>query len=443
MGLLEQFERLGIALGLGLIVGLQRERTRSSLGGFRTFPMVTLLGAVAGLAGEAYGGWIVAAAFVALAGVIVGGQREARIPEKGETADQTGITTEVTMLLMFAVGAFAMVGQPGVAAAVSGTAAVLLHLKPQMHSLARRLEDPDFKAIMQFVLITLIILPLLPNQDYGPYQVLNPFKIWLMVVLIVGISLGGYIIYKFLGQKAGALAGGILGGLISSTATTVSFSRRSRTAPAASALAALVIMVASSVVFARILIIIGATAPGLLPVAGPPFGVTLALLLGLSVGYWFFTKPAETEMPAQGNPSELKAALIFAAIYALVLLAAAWARERFGSSGLYLVAIVSGLTDMDAITLSISDMSSRNEVETGIAWRLIMTAALANLVFKIGVAAFLGGRELLKRLGILFGIAFAIGLGVMLLWPRAASPEAPNRSPDARQETGARGSELG
>lgn len=404
------FERLGIALGLGLIVGLQRERIGSTLAGFRTFPLITLFGAVTGVLAETHGGWIIAAGLLALGGLIVIG-RIHNEEEKG------GVTTEVAMLLMFVVGAFAMVDDAGVAAAVGGLVAVLLHLKPQMHSVARRLEDPDFKAIMQFVLITLVILPILPNREFGPYNVINPYKTWLMVVLIVGISLGGYIIYKFFGKNAGTLAGGVLGGLISSTATTVSYARRSKDAPEGSSLAALVIMVASSIVFGRVLIIIGAAAPGLLPEAAGPIGAAFISLLAIALGYWFFSKHEKAELPPQGNPSELKAALIFAAMYALVLIAVAAAKERFGSSGLYVVAIISGLTDMDAIALSISEMSSRKEVEPDLAWRLILVAALSNLVFKAGAVAVLGSRALLLRIALLFGLSFAAGLGIVLWWP--------------------------
>ena len=252
--LVDLFQRLGIALGLGLIVGLQRERSGSPLGGFRTFPLATLFGSVSGLIAMRFGGWPIAAGLVVVAALLIMGNLERQERD-------AGLTTEVAMLLMYMVGALVMFGPASVAVIIGGTVAVLLHFKPEMHSIARRLEDPDFRAIMQFVLITLVILPILPNQAYGPYQVLNPFKIWLMVVLIVGISLGGYIIYKFFGEKAGTLVGGILGGLISSTATTVSYARRTSKAPEASALAALVIMVASTIVFGRVLILIGASAP--------------------------------------------------------------------------------------------------------------------------------------------------------------------------------------
>jgi uncharacterized membrane protein (DUF4010 family) len=285
-----------------------------------------------------------------------------------------------------------------------------------MHSLARRLEDPDFKAIMQFVLITLVILPILPNNRYGPYQVWNPHKIWLMVVLIVGISLGGYIIYKFFGQKAGTLAGGILGGLISSTATTVSYARRTAQAPEAAKVAALVIMVASTVVFARVLIIIGTSAPDFLRVAAGPIGTVLAGTVLICIALWWLSAKEPAALPEHGNPSELKAALIFAGLYAVVLLAAAAAKENFGTQGLYVVAILSGLTDMDAITLSVSDMVARKQVSGGTGWRLVLTAAIANLMFKAGIVGFLGNLRLAGRVVLLFGLVAALMLVVMMLW---------------------------
>lgn len=339
----------------------------------------------------------------------------------GHVERDAGLTTEVAMLLMYAVGAFVMWGPISVAVIVGGTVAVLLHFKPEMHSIARRLEDPDFRAIMQFVLITLVILPILPNQRYGPYQVLNPYKIWLMVVLIVGISLGGYIVYKFFGQKAGTLAGGILGGLISSTATTVSYARRTKAMPQAAGMAALVIMVASTIVFGRVLILLGASSPQFLRVAAAPIGTVLGVLAAVCLVLWWLSSKEKAEMPEQGNPSELKAALIFAGLYAIVLLAVAWAQENFGTRGLFVVAVLSGLTDMDAITLSLSDMVNQKQIDAVSGWRMILVAAISNLVFKAGTVAALGSRKLLGRVLILFGIASAVTLAVILLWPAGGS----------------------
>jgi uncharacterized membrane protein (DUF4010 family) len=412
--LLDILQRLGIALGLGLIVGLQRERSGSPLGGFRTFPLATLFGSINGLIAVEYDTWPLAAGFLVIGALLIMGNM-------GHVERDAGLTTEVAMLLMYAVGAFVMWGPISVAVIVGGTVAVLLHFKPEMHSIARRLEDPDFRAIMQFVLITLVILPILPNQRYGPYQVLNPYKIWLMVVLIVGISLGGYIVYKFFGQKAGTLAGGILGGLISSTATTVSYARRTKAMPQAAGMAALVIMVASTIVFGRVLILLGASSPQFLRVAAAPIGTVLGVLAAVCLVLWWLSSKEKAEMPEQGNPSELKAALIFAGLYAIVLLAVAWAQENFGTRGLFVVAVLSGLTDMDAITLSLSDMVNQKQIDAVSGWRMILVAAISNLVFKAGTVAALGSRKLLGRVLILFGIASAVTLAVILLWPAGGS----------------------
>ena len=408
-------KEIGIALGLGLLVGLQRERVASPLAGFRTFPLITVSGTIAALLGQTFGGWIVGAGLIALAGLIIVGNLAKQ--KKGDL--DPGLTTEVAMLLMYGVGAYVVVGHTAAAIAIGGGVAVLLHLKPEMHSLAARIGNADFKAIMQFVLVSFVILPVLPDQAYGPYQVLNPHRIWVLVVLIVGISLAGYMIYKFFGEKAGVMMGGILGGIISSTATTVSYARRSRQAKGSSKLAAQVIVIASTVVFVRVLMLIAATAPASLREAGPPLGAMLGVMMVLSVGTWFLDRHAKVQMPPQGNPTELKSAILFAALFALVTLGVAAAKEHFGQRGLYVVAILSGLTDMDAITLSTTQIIQSGQTDIHTGWRLILAAALANLVFKAGTTAVLGDRKLFLRVSALFGVAFAAGILILILWPRS------------------------
>jgi len=409
--MIETFVRLGIALGLGLLIGLQRERTDARLAGFRTFPLVTVLGALCGLLAESYGSWIVAGGLTALALVIVGGN----LPQLRGGAEHPGVTNEVTMLVMYSIGVYLMVGELAVAIAICGAVAVLLHLKPQLHSLAAKIVDRDFTAVMQFALISLVVLPVLPDRNFGPYDVLNPFRIWLMVVLIVGISLAGYVAYKLLGVRAGAWAAGVLGGLISSTATTVSVARRSAQAPGSAQLSAFVILVASAIVFLRVGILIGATAPAFLRTALLPL---LAMFLVLVLVGWSNLRGPDGRagpLPEQGNPTELRSALVFGLLYAVVLLAVAAANAAFGDQGLYLAAVLSGLTDMDAITLSIAQLVSADEVAPATGWRLIMVAAMANLAFKTGVVAMLGDRRLLRRVAIGFGVAGAVGGGLLLL----------------------------
>jgi uncharacterized membrane protein (DUF4010 family) len=400
------FQQLGIALGLGLLVGLQRESAASPLAGVRTFPLVTVLGTVCGLLSQAFGGWILAAGIIALAAIIFVG----KIIEMSKGHLDPGVTTEVALLLMFAVGAYLVVGDRAAAIAIGGGAAVLLHFKGELHGIVARLGANDLKAIMQFALISLVILPVLPNRTYGPFAVLNPRNIWWMVVLIVGINLGGYIAYKFLGQRAGITLGGVIGGLISSTATTVSYAKRAAAAPGAIGPAAIVIMIASTVVFARLLLEIATVAPAFLPTAAPWLTALLLLSAVSSFALWFRSDKNHEEMPEQENPSELKSALVFGLIYAVVLFVVAAVKELYGSRGLYAVAALSGLTDVDAITLSTAQLVNAGRLNADDGWKLIVVAAISNLIFKAGAVAALGRRKLFVRVLPAYGIVIVAGL---------------------------------
>ena len=407
------FQKLGISLLLGLLVGLQRQYASSDVPGLRTFALITVLGTVAALLAVAFGGWVVVAGFVAMIGVMAG-PNIVRI--RGENPNP-GTTTDVAVLLMYAVGAFLVVGPIGVAVAVGGGVAVLLQFKVEMHGFVKKLGDDDLKAIMQFVLITCIVLPVLPNRTFGPLDVLNPFETWLMVVLIVGMSLGGYTVYKFLGRDAGIMLGGVLGGAISSTATTVSYARQGGTDRSRAGVAAIVIMIASTVVFGRVLIEIAVVSPDFLRTAAPPVLVLMLLTATPALALWCRVRSQPSEMPEQKNPTQLKSALLFGAMYAVVLLALAAAEQYTDGQALYPVAILSGLTDMDAITLSTARMSKVDPEIAADGWRLIVAASLANLVFKAGIVGMLGGRQLLVRISLLFSIPMLGGLAMLFFWP--------------------------
>ncbi len=405
------FARLGIALGLGLLVGLQRERSSGALAGVRTFPLVTLTGCVCAMIAQQFGGWVVAAGLIALAAmIVVGNLAQFR---NGEL--DPGLTTEVVILLMYGVGAYLMVGHAGIAIAVGGGAAVLLQYKGQLHGIVQRLGDEDLKAIMQFALISLVVLPVLPDRAYGPYAVLNPRQIWWMVVLIVGMSLAGYIVYKFFGERVSTALGGFLGGAISSTATTVSYARMSARFPEREKVATVVIMAASTVVLVRILIEIAVVAPAFLRQAAPPMLFMLACFAALSAAAYFRGWRPVTELPPQSNPSELKPALLFGLGYAIVLLAVAAAKEHFGQGALYVVAGLSGMTDMDAITLSTSRLVAAGRIDPATGWRLILAALMSNLVFKAGAVAVLGHRRLAARVAGLYAVAMVVAVLLLLL----------------------------
>jgi uncharacterized membrane protein (DUF4010 family) len=423
MDLLTVFQTLAISLGLGLLVGLQRERARSRIAGIRTFALITVLGTVACLLDKELelGGWVVAAGLIGLAALLFVGNLGKHATEEIDL----GLTTEVAALVMYGVGAYLVVGHTEVAVVLGGAVAIILYLKAPMHAFVARIGEDDFRAIMQFVLISLVILPVLPNEEYGPYQVLNPYKIWLMAVLIVGISLAGYVGYKLLGPGTGSLVGGILGGLISSTATTMSYARRAGAAqPAAghqaAGIAALVIVIASMVAYARVIVEIAVVAPGVFWSLAAPLGVMLVWMIGIAAVMYRFVQNEPLDLPAQGNPAELVPALLFAGLYAVVVFALAAAKthtqEYVGDAALYGVAILSGLHDMDAITLSTAGYVQEDQIPAATGWRLILAASLANFLMKGGIAAALGGRPLVRRLAAPFGAAFLGGGMLLALW---------------------------
>src|SRR5689334_9441027 len=264
--------RFGVALGLGLLLGLERERKRDAellFGGVRTFALIALLGAIgAFMQCELNQGWLVIAAFVSLSALVI--VSYATTAARGEL----GITTEVTALLAFTVGALCGWEKVGVASVVTVVCLLLLTLKDFLHRLARRVELADVEATLQFAVISVIILPLLPNQNFGPppIDVINPYKIWLMVVLIAGLNFLGYLLVKVLGGEHGLVLTGILGGLVSSTAVTLSFSQRSRQEPLLSSAFVLAILVAWAIMAVRVVVMVG--------LIKRPLAACLAVVLG-------------------------------------------------------------------------------------------------------------------------------------------------------------------
>jgi uncharacterized membrane protein (DUF4010 family) len=407
------FLHLAVALGLGLLVGVQRERAEDPLAGIRTFPLITILGGLlAELSLRLDATWIFAVGLLSLAAVLATGYAIT-----GRTGRyKLGLTTEIAALYMYIVGAFVAMGAVTIGVVMGGLCALLLHLKEPMEGFAARLTQADVKSVMQFAAIALVVLPVLPNRTYGPYDVLNPFEIWLMVVLIVGISLAGYVLYKLLGARAGTLLGGVLGGLISSTAATASYASRAKHHRSLAPQVAVLIMVASTVAYLRILVEVAVAAPSVLYSVAPPLliiSLANAMICGVAL---IFVRGDAGDLTKQDNPSELRVALVFGALYGLIIFAIAAARETYGDSGLYVIATISGLTDVDAITLSTANLVEAGRLDVGSGWRAIVLASLSNLAFKGVLGSALGGRALLRHLAPLFLTSIAAGIAVLLLW---------------------------
>jgi uncharacterized membrane protein (DUF4010 family) len=401
--------RFAVALGLGMLIGLERERAKGQDGGagVRTFALIALAGAIAGYLQNDLGlDWLALAIFVAVGALLVSSY--VLTAQHGDT----GITTEVSALLSFLLGLLCAHGQLQMAAWVAVAMALMLALKDWLHQLARRIDASDVEATLKFAIVTLIILPLVPDHDYGPVplDVLNPYKVWLMVVLISGLNFVSYLLIKVVGTEHGIGLAGLLGGLASSTAVTLGFSQRSLQAGADARSLALGILLAWTVMFFRVVVMTG--------LVSVPLGLRLAMAMGalclVSLGacYWLWRRrPAQArgEVSAGQNPFELGEAIKFGLLFGIVVFVARAAQVYLGEAGLYLAAGVAGLSDVDAITLAMADRARDDAQNLDVAARAIVIAVLANTLVKSGLAASLGSAEL-RRLTLPISVAlFAAG----------------------------------
>lgn len=407
---------LGISFGLGLLVGLQREKTNHETAGVRTFTLIAILGTMAGFLSRAFENQFILPVFIlAIAAFLITANKIIASRDDNPTAGQT---TEMAVLLMFAIGAYLVIGDQIIGVIVGGTLAIVLYVKDVLHRMIERLKSKDFEAIMTFVGVSLVILPILPNETYGPYEVLNPRQIWLMVTLIVGISILGYFVYKWVGKKAGMISNGIFGGIISSTATVISYARTAAQNKGFAKISSFVIYVSVTVSIIRVIIEIAIVTPEKLPKLILPFVVLFVFMSITSLFYFYFIskEASENEVPEPKNPAQLKSSLVFGILYAVILLAVAFVEDTFGDEGLYLLSIIGGLAKKDAITLSLAQ-SIKSGMATELGWRLIMTGVLSNFAFKIVLAYMMGSRKLANLVAVTFSVAIVVGLLLMWLWP--------------------------
>jgi uncharacterized membrane protein (DUF4010 family) len=323
--------------------------------------------------------------------------------------------TVLAALLCYGYGALLWFGYRHLPVVLAFATTSLMYFKTELHGISRRLSREDLLSFLQFVLISVIVLPLLPDQNYGPYDALNPHRLWLMVVLISGMSLTGYVLLRFVGPDRGALWLGVLGGAVSSTMTTLIYARQTRQTRSSLAFALFVVLSANLVVALRLAVLVAVMERDLLPQVLP---VLAGGVLGGGLMVWSAWRALAQQHDGvlldMKNPAELRTALSFAGIFGLVLLATAWLHDLAGDSGVYLVALISGLTDMDAITLSLLRMHEQELVQAGVVTRSVVLAYASNMAFKAGIVAFSGGRALLWP--VLRGYAAVLaGLGLALL----------------------------
>lgn len=417
---LQIFERLGLALAVGLLVGLERgwqEREAaegSRVAGIRTFALIGLGGGLAALLagppiGLAFG--LVFAGFAAL--MIVAYVSDI-------SPGNVSATTTVAALVTFLLGAIAVTGPMEVAASAAVVTAILLSVKPILHRWVERLEYPELSAVLKLLLISVVMLPVLPNRTVDPWNALNPYELWWMVVLIAGLSFCGYVAVRIAGPERGVMLTGLLGGLTSSTVATLNFARLSRQSESAERLLAAAAAVACATMLPRILLVVGVLNRPLLLLLIAPLGAA-ALITYVGAGL-LWRRPAGDQTPVDvrvDNPFEFWLAVRFGVLLTAIMLLARLVPAWLGEQGVFILAGIAGLGDVDAITLSMARYGGASVSLQGAAVAVAI-AAFANTVVKSGLAFIVGRSGMAWRLSAVLA-ASAAAAAAILLWQGAAA----------------------
>ncbi|MHB1094208.1 MgtC/SapB family protein [Thiobacillus sp.] len=407
---LASLPRYAVALAVGLLMGLERERNPAAKAGLRTFALTAMLGVLTAHLATTLGElWLTAVGLF-----LVGAMMIAAYLRSPQQDGDPGTTTVAALMLCYGLGVMVWQDESQLAVMLGIVATMLLYFKPELRGWSQRMSRHDLLSVLQFAVLSLIILPLVPNRNYGPYGALNPYQIWWMVVLIAGVGLAGYAALRLVGQQRGAAMLGVLGGLVSSTATTLTFSRHARANSAMMPVAVIVIVLANLVVLIRLGVLVTVLAPAVLPQLLPVL-VGGLITGGLGAAYGVRRLHPQGALPTlvMGNPTELRTALGFGLMYAVVLLAAAWLSDWLGTRGLYAVAVLSGLSSVEAITLSSLRLHNLGTLPVGVVVDVVTLAVLANLVFKSILTLSIAGRQMARHTVAGMGTT---GLGLIVAW---------------------------
>lgn len=399
------------SLGVGLLLGLERQRQPGTQAGIRTFALVALFGTICGLLAQRLESpWVAVGGLLSVVVMLLAAHR-GRVEASGDA----GATTVIAGLVCFGLGVMIWFGYRSLAVSLAVVTALLLLFREELHGFSDKLSPQDMASILRFAVLTFVILPLLPDEGYGPYAGLNPYHIWLMVVLISAVSLAGYLAFRLAGPRRGVILTGLLGGLVSSTVTALVQARAARENQKLLELSQFVIVTASLAVFLRLPVLLAVAAPAMLGHLLPMLAPGLIAGAVFSVRDWrHIEELGAVAVPQLTNPANLRVALSFGVLYGAVLVLSAWLADVVGSAGLYGVAIVSGLTDVDAITLSSAQLATQGAIGGKQAATAMALAVSANLALKTALVFVAGGTSLGKRcavpliatlLGTLLGLA--------------------------------------
>lgn len=413
-----------IALLIGVLIGLEREKRKElegeiAIGGIRTFALFAEAGALSAWLSRQQGSpWLFIVTLVCVtAGVVAGYLRHTSTQPAS-----VGLTTEVASIVTCLLGGVVMFGHAEIAVALGIVTSALLAFKQPLHQLVDRLGLDDLYAGVKLLVASFVVLPLLPNRTVDPWGAFNPYELWLLVILISGLSLVGYVAVRWLGTATGSLLTGLFGGLVSSTAVSLAFARRSREpgstdGAAASALAA-GILVAWAVMFVRVIIEVAFVFRPMLPQLVTSFGLMAVSTVLCAMVFFRRSATATDSTIAQTvvlkNPFSLSSAVRFAMLFALVLLMVELAQRYVPARGVYVVAALAGLTDVDAITLSMAAFA-RDGGSASTAIGAIVTAAMTNTLVKTVIVAGLGSRPLARRVTLAAAAVLAVGVVVLSL----------------------------
>jgi len=404
--------RLLVAGLLGGLIGMERERAAHESGeemfaGVRTFPIIALVGASLTVVSGGMGAAVVAGFLAVAALAVIAYWRTS-------SSEHLGSTTETAALATYWIGAIAGAGALLLAAVIGITIAILLAAKERLEAFPQAMTREELRATLTLAVLAAVILPLLPDAEYGPWGVWNPRKLWLVVVLVCALSFAAFLAVRFWGQRKGVYLTGIFGGLASSTAVTVSLASQSRSAAGGGAALAVGAGLASTVMLVRVAALAAIAGPRVLPRLAAFLG---AAILGAMVAVVVLARKAWTAKAKETglqNPFQLREAIRFGVVFALVLVAVEAARRYLGGWGIAAASVLAGLVDVDAITLSLSGLSARGmPVETAAGG--IAVAVLANTAAKAGYAAWRGSPEYRKGVAIILGASFVAGLVTLLL----------------------------
>ena len=413
--------RLAVALAIGLLMGLERGweyrqlREGGRVAGIRTFGLIALLGAIAVQLGGPYHELFLSAAILAVAFLMgIGYWRDARISE------DVSITTPIAALVAFSLGAMAGLGHLTIASSAAVVITTLLGFRIELHSLVAHIEHQELTGTMRLLLITVVVLPILPDRALGPWHAFNPYQIWWMVVLIAAISYVGYFANKLLGERRGMIVTGLFGGMTSSTAVTLTLAPAARDRKEEREVVAAAILAASAIMFPRLLILAAVLTPELALRITPAFSVATAVTL-LAAG-WFAWRSRDTGLQEKAhdletrNPLDLWFALKFGLLLTAIMIASRAVETLLGNRGFFTFAAVSGLADAAPVTLSVSSMVSEGQVNLETAAIAILIGAAVNTLVKPALMTFIAGLRAAILVWIPLLIALAGGAIAVWMW---------------------------